>query len=298
MRVLTRREFVHRSVIGAGAMATAPAWAKDDHSSSKPAAADRIEVGNTGIKLSRIAMGTGSNGYNKQSDQTRLGMSRFEKLIRHGLDNGLNFLDTADLYGSHPYVKNALKSVSRDEVIILSKIWFRAEGAMRAAESAKPEIERFRQELGTGVIDIALIHCVTSPSWPDELHRMRDEMDELKANGTIRAKGCSCHSLPALETAAGDPWVDVIFARINDKQKKMDGGPDAAAKVLKRARANGKFVVGMKIHGCGDLTAPRDRDESLRFVLGNDLVDAITIGFTTPAQIDDSIEHVTRILRS
>ncbi len=298
MSILTRREFIHRSIAGAGAIATAPVWASEEKASGKTSATDRIEVGDTGIKLSRIAMGTGSNGYNKQSDQTRLGMKKFAALLRHGYDSGLNFFDTADLYGSHPYMKNVLKSIPREKVVILSKIWFQAGGAMRAAEAARPEIERFRQELGTDVIDIALIHCVTAPAWPDELKRIRDEMTELKDQRVIRAKGCSCHSIPALQTAAEDPWVDVIFARINDKQKKMDGKPSEVATILKRARANGKFVVGMKLYGCGELTTQPDRDESLRYVLGNNLVDAMTIGFTHTPQIDDSIAHVTRLLNS
>ncbi|MGC9330177.1 MAG: aldo/keto reductase, partial [Candidatus Hinthialibacter sp.] len=238
------------------------------------------------------------NGYNRQSDQTRLGMKEFIKLMRHSYDSGVRFFDLADLYGSHPYFKNALQEIPRDEVTILTKIWFAGGGGMPQTETAQPVIERFKQEIGTDVLDIVLIHCVINSRWPQQLNRMREELSELKQKGTVRAVGCSCHSLDALKTAAEDPWVDVIFARINDKQKRMDGPPGEVAPVLKLARANGKFVVGMKIYGCGDLTSAEHRDQSLRYVIRNDLVDAMTIGFNKTGQVDDSIEHVNRVLRA
>ena len=70
------------------------------------------------------------------------------------------------------------------------------------------------------------------------------------------------------------------------------------AETLKTARRNGKFVVGMKIFGAGELVAQEQRDASLRYVWGNKLVDAMTIGFEKPAQVDDTINHLNRVLRS
>ncbi len=70
------------------------------------------------------------------------------------------------------------------------------------------------------------------------------------------------------------------------------------ADTLKKARKNGRFVVGMKIFGAGKLVGTEQRDASLRFVWGNGLVDAMTIGFEAPAQVDDTTAHLTRILKS
>ena len=128
---------------------------------------------------------------------------------------------------------------------------------------------------------------------------MGDERSQLKEQGKVRAVGCSCHNLDALKIAAENPWVDVIFTRINNMGKIMDDpNPDTVAAVLKKARANGKAVVGMKIYGAGNLVKPEERDASLRFVWGNHLVDAMTIGFEKSEQILDTVDHLTKVLRA
>lgn len=298
MYQLSRRQFLHTSALGATLAAGSSVFAQEQKTAGAPSSTDRIVIGTSGVKISRIAQGTGANGWGRESDQTRLGMEGFEKLMRHAFDNGVNFFDLADLYGSHSYFKQVLKSIPRDQVVILSKIWFAGGGGMPKSNSAKPSIERFKEELGTDVIDIVLIHCTTDPRWTEELKQMREELSEYKEKGTVRVVGTSCHSLEALRVAANDPWTELIFSRINPRQSKMDGPPAEVAEVLKTARNNGKFVVGMKIYGCGDLTSANDRDESLRYVLGNDLVDAMTIGFTKTEHIDDTLDHVTRVLRA
>jgi len=217
----------------------------------------------------------------------------------HGYENGLNFYDMADLYGSHPFMKPVLQETSRDKVVLLSKVWFSEAPNMEATDRAIPSFDRFRRELGTEMIDIVLIHCVSNSSWPSQLARMRDELESLKEKGDIRATGCSCHDFGALQVAARDPWVDVIFARINNTGAHMDHkDPNAVAAVLREARANGKAVVGMKIFGAGDLTDRAQREASLRYVWGNELVDAMTIGFEKQEQVDDSIAHVNQVIKA
>jgi predicted aldo/keto reductase-like oxidoreductase len=176
------------------------------------------------------------------------------------------------------------------------------------------EFERFSKELGTDMIDIMLIHCVINQRWPEQHERIRDELSKLKEQGKIRAAGCSCHSLEALKVAAEHPWVDVIFARINPKQKAMDGPPQVVADVLKKARDNGKAVVGMKIYGANTLITEEAKDTSLRYVTGKpldnkdvakeinyqpgtSLVDAMTIGFEKKSHVEDTIQHLTKVLR-
>jgi predicted aldo/keto reductase-like oxidoreductase len=218
--------------------------------------------------------------------------------MRTGFDSGLNFFDMADLYGSHPFMKPIIKELPRDQFVLLSKIWFAAAPGMEPADRAVPSVDRFRKELGTEMIDVVLIHCVTNSSWPTQLERMRDELDMLKEKGVIRATGCSCHDFGALQVAAENPWVDVIFARINNTGASMDHkDPDAVAEVLRKARANGKAVVGMKIYGAGKLTEASQRDQSLRYVWGNGLVDAMTIGFEKEGQIKDTMSHLDRVLQ-
>lgn len=295
---ISRRHFIERSVSGAATLAIGSTW-QWVGATSAASGNDQVWLGKTGIKASRVAMGTGFRGSGHSSNQVRLGREKFVQLIRHGMDEGLNFFDMADLYGSHDFARSVLKDVSRDKVVLLSKIWW-AEGAgMEPTDRAIPSVNRFRKELDTEMIDICLIHCVVDDGWPAKLKRMRDELSDLKQRGVIRATGVSCHDLGALRVAASHPWVDVIFARINNRAKVMDDpDPNVVAAVLREARSNGKAVVGMKIFGAGQLTETQQRDASLRYVWGNELVDAMTVGFERPEQIDDTVGHLTRVLQS
>ncbi|MBI1387332.1 MAG: twin-arginine translocation signal domain-containing protein [bacterium] len=297
---LNRREFVETGLAGVGALALGSALPQSANAATKQSVTDRVELGRTGIKASRLAIGTGSRGWARQSDQTRLGQKNFTRLMRQYFDSGLNFFDLADLYGSHPYFREALKELPREDIVILSKMWFSGGSGMPKTDAAKPDFERFRNELDVDAIDILLIHCVTDSNWPEHRKRMREEMGELKEKGLIRAVGCSCHDYGALKTAASDPWVDVIFSRINDKHKIMDEGATVqdVAETLKTARANGKAVIGMKIFGCGELVGEQQREESLRFVLGNQLVDAMTIGMVNEEQIKDNVSRIDRHLNA
>lgn len=296
MAKLDRRRFVSTSLAGAAGVMLSPALGAPKVA---PSATDRVQLGKTGIEVSRIAMGTGFNGYAHSSAQVRLGKSGFEGLMRHGFDSGVNFFDMADMYGSHKFMRGVIGEVGRDRMVLLSKIWFAGGGGQPPTDRAVPAVERFLRELNTDHLDVCLIHLTKDASWATRLKRMRDELSEFKQKGVIRAKGVSCHDLGALKVAASDPWVDVIFARINNRAKVMDASdPNVIAAVLKQARANGKAVVGMKIFGAGQLVQPQQREESLRYVWGNDLVDAMTIGFEKPEQVNDTFTRLNGVLRA
>jgi aryl-alcohol dehydrogenase-like predicted oxidoreductase len=296
-----RRRFLKTGLAGAGLLVTSPRLALG-RESARPAVksgADAVTLGRTGVTTSFLAFGTGMNGGNRSSDLTRLGQKEFTRILRRGLDEGVRFLDMADLYGTHPFVREAVKGVPRDRYTLLTKIWPNKEDWVTPSGGAREEVDRFRRELGTDTLDVCLIHCMLNERWPEELARVRDELSKLKEEGAVRAVGVSCHDHGALRRAADLPWVDVIFARINHRGGaafECDDTAEEVAKTLRRARANGKAVVGMKIFGAGKLTRPEDRDASLRYVLGNGLVDAMTIGMTAPAQVDDNLRALSRTL--
>jgi aryl-alcohol dehydrogenase-like predicted oxidoreductase len=300
MKKHTRRDFLRSSAGSAGLLAAAPSLlgAVEASRTVSFAGNDVVPLGNTGINVSRLAQGTGFNGRNQSSAQTRQGKQAFDRLIRHSLDEGLTFMDMADLYGSHPFMTEVLKGLPRDEVVFLSKLWPRKAEWITPSGGAKREVDRFRKELNTDRIDVCLIHCMLDDQWPTEYERIRDEMSDLKQSGALGAVGVSCHDFGALKVAAAHEWVDVIFARINHKggrEYSCDASAPELAKVLKTARANGKAVVGMKIFGAGKLVKPEEKDASLSFVLGNDLVDAVTIGMLNPDEVDDTLQRMARV---
>ncbi|HXX28194.1 MAG TPA: aldo/keto reductase [Terriglobales bacterium] len=251
---------------------------------SKFSASDTVTLGNTGIKTSRLAMGTGTVGSGHQSHQTALGMQGLSDLLLNGYDHGLRFFDAADSYGSHPHVAAALKHLERDKVTILTKTWARDAGTARA------DLDRFRRELGTDYLDICLMHCLTEPDWTAQFKAVMDVLAEAKQKGTIRAHGCSCHSIDALRAAAKSPWVEVDLARINPIGASMDADPETVVSVLREMKAAGKAVVGMKILGQGQLR--HRQNEAIKYALSLGLLDAFTIGAENKAEQEDLIRRI------
>ena len=293
MSRFTRREFLHWT-------AAASAFACMDRKTlaarlaslpgslpalnQKFAATDTVTLGQTGIKTSRLAMGTGTVGSGHHSNQTALGIDGLSRLLQNGYDNGLRFFDAADSYGSHPHVAEALKHVDRTKVTLLTKSWARSASEMNA------ELERFRRELGTDHLDIVLMHCVTEGDWTTRYRGAMDALSEAKQKGIIRAHGCSCHTIEALRAAAKSPWVEVDLARVNPIGSHMDAEPDVVVSVLREMRVAGKGVVGMKILGQGDL---RNRqNEALTYALGLGVLDAFTIGAESVNEQNDLMKRI------
>jgi 1-deoxyxylulose-5-phosphate synthase len=243
------------------------------------AVSDRVMLGKTGIQMSRLAMGGGTNGVKKTSIQGRLGVYGFADLLEHGYDRGINCFDTADQYGTHEHVREATRRVGRKNVVLLTKT-----RALTAADMRK-DLDRFRRELGTDYIDILLLHCMTSPTWTKEMEGPMEVLSRAKEQGIIRAHGVSCHSLGALQLAARTPWVDVDLARINPAQASMDADPATIIALLRQMKQAGKGVIGMKIFGAGTLSNQPDR--ALAYAGKLDAMDAFTIGFVSSGQFDE-----------
>ncbi len=252
---------------------------------TKKYAQDLVTLGRTGIRLSRLAQGSGTIGYKGSSNQTRkLGIQGLAELFRAGVDQGLNFWDTADGYGSHPHVREALKTVQRDKVVIMTKTAASTESEMRA------DLERFRKELNTDYIDIVLLHAVTDREWPAKKQGAMAVLSEAKEKKLVRAHGLSCHSIGALRTAAATPWVDVDLARLNPAGAYTDSDPQTVISVLKEMKAAGKGIIGMKILGQGKL---RDTvDTALQYALAQDVLDCFTIGAESIAEMKDLVARI------
>jgi len=275
---MKRRRFIQHSLAGAAILSAFPyellAGTKKLHPS------DRVQLGNTGIEMSRMAMGTGTRGFGGSSNQTRqLGIKGVSDLLRAAFDEGINFFETADQYGSHPHLKEAMKKINRDQVVILSKT------NSTTYQDVKADLERFKSELDTDYFDIILLHAITDPEWNVNMKGAMEALSEAKEEGTIRAHGISCHSLGALETAADEPWVEVDLARYNPGGVAMDADVETVQKVLKRMKGKGKAIINMKVYGAGRLVDKKD--ECLEFFTGADFMDSFTLGIESYEQLKD-----------
>jgi aryl-alcohol dehydrogenase-like predicted oxidoreductase len=282
---MKRRDFILTSLIASGAISLSKFPYHLYAGTEKKYAWDRIKLGNTGVEVSRMAMGTGTNGGGKNSNQTRqLGIKGLADLLRAAYDEGVTFWDSADGYGSHPHLKEALKTVPREKVVILTKT-----GA-RTADNMKSDLERYKQEIGTDYIDIILLHAVTSPNWRLDLKGPMEILSEAKEKGTVRMVGISCHSLSALEAATEEPWIQLDLARWNPGGFHMDADVSIVEKTLKKMKANGKSIMGMKVLGQGDLI--EKKDECLQFQLGTEFIDCFTIGCESYDQFKDLMTRI------
>jgi predicted aldo/keto reductase-like oxidoreductase len=259
---------------------------------------DQVTLGKTGLKLSRLGIGVGSKG---GSIQRALGADGFTRLIHYAYDQGITYIDTAEAYRTHTMVREAIKDLPREKLFIQSKM-------PGVPEKPLEVLDRYRKELGVDYIDCLLTHCGVKPNWNDQRKRVLDALEEAKDKKIILAHGVSCHSLPALRTAAELDWVDVNLVRINPQGSHLDTPAETwnatsdlshlpdVLKQIKVMRENNHGVIGMKIIGNGDFTNPEDREKSIRFTMQSGLTDAVVVGFKSPAEIDEAIKRINSAL--
>src|ERR1700752_4343163 len=111
---VSRRDFLGQSAAAVGAVALSGQLSTRASAAGRlKSATDQVVLGRTGIKTSLIGMGTGSTGVGHSSNQVKLGHAQFVKLVRYAFDRGITYFDTADQYGSHIYLRDALKGLHR-----------------------------------------------------------------------------------------------------------------------------------------------------------------------------------------
>jgi predicted aldo/keto reductase-like oxidoreductase len=280
---MNRRDFLQKAYGTAGAAVVTALGARETlWGATARKASDVIYLGPDKIKVTRMAIGLGTYAGNLQR---QLGLQGVADYLNFAFDQGQFFWDTADAYKTHPHIKQALKSVPRDKVTILTKT------DVHTAAEMKKDLDRYRQELGTDYIDIVLLHAVRSPKWPEELKGVMDVLSEAREKGIIRTHGASIHSLEALQWAAKTPWCRVQLQAINLAGVRMDStNANTVIAAMRQSKAAGKGVMGMKILGEGRL---RDRlDPALRFALGIDCLDCFAIGAANRGELRDLIQRV------
>ena len=290
---ITRRTFLAGSaVLAAGTAVTSSCVS----TVGKRSATDTVVLGKTGIKTSRLGLGLGSNGGNVQRG---LGQEALNRLVRYAFDQGVRYFDCAQSYKTFDWVADAMKGLPRDEIFLLSKI---------GGNPDKPEevIDRQLQVLKTDHVDCMLLHCAVTATWPQERARLMEAIEKAQQAGKIRSKGISCHALPALRVAATSEWVEVNLVRVNPQAKHTDSETpkwDAPGTVIEPVleqlavmKQNRHGVIGMKLIGDGDFKDPEDRERAIRFAMSRREIDAVTIGFKSPAEIDEAIQRMNRAL--
>jgi len=291
MRHLTRRDFFRTSLAGT-ALAGAggiTAWGQ------KRAATDWVTLGNSGVKVTRLAFGTGTvNG----RVQRNLGQDGFNRLVRYAYDKGIRFFETAESYTGMPQMLGtALKGIPRDSYQLMTKY------ELDGSSDSQARFDRFRRDLNSEYIDILLLHCVQRPTWPDDTKGLQDAFSEWKSKKNIRAHGASVHGLQGLSQFPGNKWLDVALMRMNHAGVRMDsmngrepGDVNQVAEHARKIHAQGTGVLSMKAIGEGTFTKPEQREAAMQFIMKLGAVDAVTIGYKSPEEIDEALDRMNRAL--
>ena len=304
---ISRRDFIRQSAEVITVTAVGGELLTAEAAPAVRTVADWVPLGKLNkqkIKIPRLGMGTGTFNGKTQRD---LGQEGFNALVKHAYEHGVRYLDTADNYKTHEFVREAIKAnkLQRDKIFIQTKLPLRAETTTEPLKT----IDRYRKELGVDYIDSLLIHCATKANWVVDQKALMDAFDEAQHKGWIRTKGCSCHGLTALREAAQSDWMEVQLARINPQGRHVDsdhptnphfpeGKVAEAMKEIKAMHDKGRGIIGMKLVGEGAFVNPEDREKAMQYAMNCGFVDAVVIGFKSTAEIDEAVERMNRALKA
>jgi len=291
---------------------------------------ERVKLGRTGIEVSKLGIGTGTAHPSGHCAQSLMSEEELAKLLVYAKERGINFWDTALQYKTHAHVREALKYIKRQEVVIVTKL---------VSSRSRETTEMFHQslrELGIDYVDVCLVHGVRTERELRNRHGALAALLDCKKAGKIRAVGISSHGLSALKAVIGMPEIDLVWARINFSGLCMDRSclglydqlasfsllkktakailpqkiisgirptPETesvseddrreAEEILKVIHAQSKGVVGMKVFAEGHLGDKAG--EALMYVNGLSFVDSFIVGMLNRKEIDENCRIIAGV---
>jgi 1-deoxyxylulose-5-phosphate synthase len=288
----SRREFL-KTGLATGAVA---ASGRLRLGAARQTATDWVTLGKSGVKVTRLAFGTGSFSGQVQRD---LGQDGFTRLVRYAYDQGIRFFETAESYGEmHKMLGVALKGIPRDSYRLMSKV------TTRQGVDPQEKFDELRKLANTEYFDIMLLHWQHTATWPADTRRWQEGILEAESKRLIVSHGASVHGLPALRQVTGNKWLDVAMIRMNHKGTRMDaedyntdglGNVPEVVTHVQQVRTEGMGVVSMKLAGEGTFNR-EDRRAAMKFAFKNAGVDCVTVGYKNTAEIDEAIENLNLAL--
>ena len=291
MNGYSRRDFLKTGIAAGTAATVAPPLL-----AQKRTALDKVTLGKSGVQVTRLAFGTGSqNGHVQYS----LGQKDFNKLVAYAYERGIRFFETAEAYMTPAMLGEALKPYPRDSYVLMTKV---------TTNGGDPQ-QRFEDMLRVHKMeyfDIMLLHWQHDDKWVAETKKWQDTIDHLQTKKTILSRGASVHGLPALRQMPGNPWLQVAMIRMNHNGTRMDGAtyadndnPDHVSEVTQhvhQVKKDGMGVISMKLVGDGVFTKHEDRVAAMRYAFQTAKIDCATVGFKSNQEIDEAIDNMNLAL--
>ena len=290
MSPISRRDFILTGA-AAGALATLGTLPV---SAEQQAATESVTLGKSGVKVTRLAFGTGSfNG----AVQREIGQEGFNRLVRHAYDRGIRFFETADSYTNmHEMLGIALQGIPRDSYRLMTKV------TTFDSEDPQKKIDQLRRQIRSDHFDILLLHWQHTGTWVEDTRHWQDAVLVAQKRDAVVARGASVHGLPALRQVPGFDWLQVAMIRVNHKGTRMDaevadapepGNVPEVVKHIHQSKAAGMGIISMKLVGEGVFNR-EDRRKAMRFAFQNAKVDSVTVGYKNNAEIDEAIDNINQ----
>ncbi|GAB6108848.1 aldo/keto reductase [Fusibacter bizertensis] len=236
------------------------------------------KLGKTNITVSKICFGSLTMGPLQRNLSTAEGAS----LIEYAFHRGINFIDTAELYETYGHLKEALKRIPRNQLVIASKCY------AYSKETARESFEKALKEMDTDYIDIFMLHEQMSE------HTIRGHYEAIeyflkqKSVGRIKAIGISTHYVAGVLGAIKYPEIEIVHPILNVNGLGIqDGTRSDMEEALKNYHERGGGVFAMKPFGGGNLLG--NISQCFEYLETQKYIDSIAFGMQSTAEIDYNI---------
>ncbi|SMB92779.1 Predicted oxidoreductase [Desulfonispora thiosulfatigenes DSM 11270] len=237
------------------------------------------KLGSTDLKVSEMCFGALPMG----PLQANLSPEEGGTLLRQALESGINFVDTAALYGNYPQIAYALKDY-QGEAIIASK------SVHPDYESVEKDIQEALKSLNRDYIDIFHLHAARAER---DVFEQREGafrcLLDYKEKGYIRAVGIATHNVAVVDRASEIPELDIVFPLVNKIARGIVGGTrEEMLAAIKKCQDAGKGLYAMKVLAGGNLID--DLLDSIKFGRNIDGISSIAIGMVKKKELDLNIK--------
>lgn len=215
--------------------------------------------------------------------QGRVTFEEGVKVLRYALEQGVNWIDTAEIYDNYAQIAQAIKD--HPEVRVVSKSY-----SVTSSEMAE-SIERAREGLNREVIDFFLLHEQESALTLRGHQGAWEELLRAKEDGRVRYIGISTHAVAGVRAGALQPGIDVIHPIVNREGLGIiDGNLTEMLEAIEFASELGIGIYAMKVFGGGHLA--KNPRLALNFIRSTPGIQAMALGMSSPDEVKFNLKFL------
>lgn len=244
------------------------------------------KLGKTPFLVSPVGLGTLTLG----PYQLNMSIEKGAKIIVEAVKRGINLIDTAKIYKTYPYIREALNLLLDEEK---SNLHIISRSYDYTFEGMKESFSEALRDMGIDRISVFMLHEMESALTIEGHRDALEYLLKMKSEGILGATGISTHYIKAVKSAADHPDIDVIFAILNRQGMGiMDGTAAQMEEALNEAYENGKGIILMKALGGGHLY--ESARESLEYARNLPFVHSVMVGMQDESEIDYNVSVFKR----